>query len=170
MLKKQNPMKKRALVRLLIMVVLTVAAVLVAPGTALAVSPAACNTTATSSWTNNCTVSPGNISNMVVAIQYVVSGACGGSGLTIDGDFGASTEHAVMCFQNQHGLTPDGIVGPNTWGKLQNQLTPASVMGNWAYFNANGQGAVFRQWIPSGIWYVFYPDKYVQMNLNAPGQ
>lgn len=170
MLKKQNQMKNRVLARLLIMVVLTVAAVLVAPGAASAASPAACNTTATSSWSNNCTVNPGNISNMVVAIQAIVSGACGGSGLTIDGNFGSNTEHAVTCFQNRHGLAPgDGIVGPETWSKLQQQLIFPTVEGNWEYFSSKVYGAVFRKWIPSGIWYVLYPANFVQMNFNAPG-
>ena len=32
----------------------------------------------------------------------------------VDGDFGASTEIQVVGFQKQHGLTPDGKVGPET--------------------------------------------------------
>jgi peptidoglycan hydrolase-like protein with peptidoglycan-binding domain len=35
-----------------------------------------------------------------------------------DAVFGASTKTAVEAFQRQFGLTPDGIVGPNTWNKL----------------------------------------------------
>lgn len=31
-----------------------------------------------------------------------------------DGDFGQNTYNAVIAFQNDHGLTADGIVGPNT--------------------------------------------------------
>ena len=33
----------------------------------------------------------------------------------IDGDFGPQTELAVTNFQNDIGLTADGIVGPKTW-------------------------------------------------------
>lgn len=33
---------------------------------------------------------------------------------TIDGDFGAKTEQAVIAFQTKNGLTPDGVVGPQT--------------------------------------------------------
>ena len=33
----------------------------------------------------------------------------------IDGIFGQETKNAVITFQNQNGLTPDGIVGPRTW-------------------------------------------------------
>jgi hypothetical protein len=36
----------------------------------------------------------------------------------LDGAFGDRTEAAVKAFQAQAGLTPDGIVGPATWGKL----------------------------------------------------
>ena len=36
----------------------------------------------------------------------------------IDGIFGPYTENAVMKFQQDYGLTADGIVGPQTWGKL----------------------------------------------------
>jgi uncharacterized protein (TIGR02594 family) len=32
-----------------------------------------------------------------------------------DGDFGANTLDAVLRFQKQHGLMPDGVVGPRTW-------------------------------------------------------
>lgn len=32
-----------------------------------------------------------------------------------DGIFGARTENAVIQFQSENGLTPDGIVGPRTW-------------------------------------------------------
>ena len=37
-----------------------------------------------------------------------------------DGKFGAKTEEAVKAFQRDHGLTPDGIVGPKTWAALDN--------------------------------------------------
>ena len=38
--------------------------------------------------------------------------------LEIDGVFGGATESVVRCFQGDHGLTPDGIVGVKTWSKL----------------------------------------------------
>ena len=35
-----------------------------------------------------------------------------------DGKFGAMTDTAVKAFQSSYGLTADGIVGPDTRGKL----------------------------------------------------
>lgn len=42
-----------------------------------------------------------------------------GSPLGIDGEFGPATELAVKTFQKAHDLKPDGIVGPQTWLKLE---------------------------------------------------
>lgn len=39
--------------------------------------------------------------------------------LHIDGDFGPATRRMVMEFQSDHGLTVDGIVGPQTWGVIE---------------------------------------------------
>lgn len=39
-------------------------------------------------------------------------------GIPADGTFGSGTDAAVRTFQQHHGLTPDGIVGPATWAAL----------------------------------------------------
>lgn len=38
--------------------------------------------------------------------------------ITVDGDFGPKTQHAVKVFQQHHGLEVDGVIGPQTWAKL----------------------------------------------------
>lgn len=42
----------------------------------------------------------------------------------IDGSFGRNTLAAVKAFQRAHGLAQDGVVGPKTWSKLAQVLTP----------------------------------------------
>lgn len=44
------------------------------------------------------------------------------NGNTIDGVFGQLTESCVRAFQTHCGVSSDGIVGNNTWGKLENCL------------------------------------------------
>lgn len=39
-------------------------------------------------------------------------------GINADGIFGEQTKQAVMAFQRANGLTPDAIIGRNTWKKL----------------------------------------------------
>lgn len=40
-------------------------------------------------------------------------------GIEADGDFGPATKAAVIAFQKKHGLFADGVVGRNTWTKLE---------------------------------------------------
>ncbi len=43
----------------------------------------------------------------------------------VDGVFGPKTKAAVVAFQRAQGITVDGIVGPQTWGKLNRTSGPA---------------------------------------------
>jgi peptidoglycan hydrolase-like protein with peptidoglycan-binding domain len=48
--------------------------------------------------------------------------------LAVDGRFRGGTRTAVLEFQRRHGLQPDGIVGPQTWGLLD-ELARAGIAG-----------------------------------------
>lgn len=63
------------------------------------------------------TLRRGNKGDEVADLQALLNAKYGFS-LEIDGDFGKDTEAAVKQFQQQHGLTADGIVGPKTWKAL----------------------------------------------------
>ena len=54
----------------------------------------------------------GDSGDVVRAVQIALQAA--GYRLATDGDFGESTEYFVQQMQRQHGLTVDGVVGPNT--------------------------------------------------------
>lgn len=55
------------------------------------------------------TVRRGDKSDWVKKIQTAVGA------LPVDGDFGPGTEARVRALQRDHGLVPDGIVGPQSW-------------------------------------------------------
>jgi peptidoglycan hydrolase-like protein with peptidoglycan-binding domain len=134
-----------------------------------------CNNPATYSWSNNCQISEGNISNYVYAIQNTIyeTHLCGT--LTVDGNFGPITEAAVECFQKAKGLSQDGIVGPQTWGALYKTLHPYNSSGGWDYYYVDeGIGIDYRKWDASGVWYVETVSpttgqlKWCQVNLSSP--
>ena len=62
------------------------------------------------------TVRRGNSGPYVTILQQALTAA--GISIETDGKFGKNTEKAVKTFQEQHGLTADGICGKNTWAAL----------------------------------------------------
>ncbi len=52
---------------------------------------------------------------------------------SVDGIFGTNTQNAVKAFQQANGLTDDGIVGRNTWYKLNNLYPTARVLKKGSY-------------------------------------
>ena len=64
------------------------------------------------------TLRRGSTGEDVVYLQRRLNGI-GFGHLVVDGIFGAATEEAVKKFQEHYGLTVDGIVGIQTWAKLE---------------------------------------------------
>ena len=78
-------------------------------------------------WNDNCHLAQdANFSNStyVQGVQRVLycrgyGGAEGDINVFADGIFGPNTDTAVREFQEREGLIVDGIVGPETWGRMQ---------------------------------------------------
>jgi hypothetical protein len=66
---------------------------------------------------SNGQLATGDNGTQVVALQKVLK-ALGFYDGKPDGDFGPATKDAVVAFQKEHGLSPDGIVGSTTADKL----------------------------------------------------
>jgi peptidoglycan hydrolase-like protein with peptidoglycan-binding domain len=72
--------------------------------------------------------------------RYVTN--AGATSEMIDGTFGPKTKNAVKAFQKDHGLTQDGVVGPNTWSKLStSSVTFTTKSGSTSTPTASGHGA-----------------------------
>jgi peptidoglycan hydrolase-like protein with peptidoglycan-binding domain len=64
------------------------------------------------------TLRQGAAGSAVRRLQRSLTAALG-SAVAIDGAFGPNTETAVRGYQTSRGLGSDGVVGPATWGALQ---------------------------------------------------
>jgi peptidoglycan hydrolase-like protein with peptidoglycan-binding domain len=109
---------------------LTLSLTLAATGTtlSLAVSPALAATPAPVALTSaQCPtdITQGEIDGCVTELQDLLN--THGAGIGVDGDFGPATLTAVKNYQSAHGLTVDGIVGPDTKGSLDATSVPAPV-------------------------------------------
>lgn len=63
------------------------------------------------------TVSKGSRGADVRAVQFLLKNR-GYLPITTDGIFGSDTDAKVRAFQDEEGLSVDGVVGPATWGAL----------------------------------------------------
>ncbi len=67
------------------------------------------------------TVATGSTGPDVRVVQSILNRIGYNSG-AVDGVFGSQTQQAVVAFQRNNGLTPDGVVGPATWSVLNKFL------------------------------------------------
>ena len=78
----------------------------------------------TGDWADNCQLEIDGIhatSSYSEGVQQILD--CIGIPVgDVDGIFGPNTESGVQAFQDSNGLLDDGIVGPQTWGALQDTL------------------------------------------------
>ena len=69
---------------------------------------------------NQWVLKQGDYSIEVIALQEKLQNL--GLDVTADGDFGGQTQRAVMLFQQEHGLTADGVVGAGTAAEIDKAL------------------------------------------------
>ena len=85
-----------------------------------------------------------------VLVEYVQSllNTLGFSNLNIDGIFGSKTKEAVINFQRNFWLTPDGIIWKNTWNKLllYAYIVPTNIHYGYNILSINLDG--FKQKFP----------------------
>lgn len=86
---------------------------------ALAALPAGTQATPVQAPTS--TLKPGDTGEQVKLLQQALT-SLGFSPGKVDGSYGPSTKQAVMNFQKAHGLSTDGILGPNTLAALASAL------------------------------------------------
>lgn len=102
-------------------------------------------------WSFPRTLSVGARGSDVRNLQYLLSVAAEFistvSPVGIDGVFGEQTRQAVIGYQRYVGLSPDGIVGPQTWDRLYNQVAgiKGRVLDNELLFPDVGAGRAAYQ-------------------------
>ncbi len=58
------------------------------------------------------------VTNMQTRLNRLASVYTAINTQTVDGKFGQNMYNAVLRFQRQHGLTADGVIGPQTWNRI----------------------------------------------------
>lgn len=89
---------------------------------------------------------------------------------TIDGQFGPNTHTRTERWQTRHGLQADGEVGPNTWGKAENngRWVYAGMQGNNQLYEYRGLARTVRSKIlEGGLWIFENPKDKVWYGLNS---
>jgi hypothetical protein len=131
-----------------------------APASADTLSPDGCRVRARGdlaykdgpNWGYNCRVGYGYLQHnnrMVLAVQSFLQSTTYYQG-ALDCEFGNQTYNAVKTFQRSVGLTADGVVGANTWKKMQSQLVLNGNTDTWYAYKSglDGQNVRFLEVIP----------------------
>jgi peptidoglycan hydrolase-like protein with peptidoglycan-binding domain len=104
----------------------------------------------------NCAIGYGydTAANYITGTQRILKGL-GYYGGSIDGYWGPLSEGATENFQAARGLTADGVVGPLTWAKLQDEMRICDITA-YAYYRAPGESCAgsFRWGVSSEYWYI----------------
>lgn len=104
----------------------------------------------------------------VLYADYYIAN-CGSMG--IDGRFGQYTHDATKRWQEDWGLTVDGQVGPQTWGRADNHIARTAVTERTIYYyglrsnvyhtvGAYAQAHDYYNTTPSGNWWTSHPGDY----------
>jgi peptidoglycan hydrolase-like protein with peptidoglycan-binding domain len=100
--------------------------------------------TARTASTSMPTVREGSRGPAVVELQNLLKSKGFNPG-SADGVFGPKTKAAVLAFQRSQGIAADGIVGPQTWGRLKGTSGPAPTPGPTPSPGGRGTADAFVQ-------------------------
>jgi peptidoglycan hydrolase-like protein with peptidoglycan-binding domain/DNA repair exonuclease SbcCD ATPase subunit len=110
----------------------------IAPPATPPAPPSAPTSTASIAWDGHY-YQKGSYGDVVKRIQQNLNAI--GYNLVVDGAFGTNTRNAIVDFQRKNGLSADGIVGSNTWGKLI-KFDTGGYTGDWG---GSGRLAVLHE-------------------------
>jgi hypothetical protein len=108
---------------------------------------------------NGCSVSRGNLVAMWQSIVISAVDGLGDCTTWVDGVFGPNTEAATRTWQRNHGITADGIVGPQTWSTAFGYIAPENIQAGYIFYRYDGgNGPVFfRKNLTSNVWWFAGP-------------
>jgi hypothetical protein len=106
---------------------------------------------------NGCAVQRGNLVGMWQAMMWssLIGNNCGDF---VDGIWGPNTRSKTITWQRNHGLTADGVVGPQIWAHAQSHLYQTGDDGYYSYWAYPGSKFTlrFKKYINYG-WWVWQP-------------
>lgn len=82
----------------------------------------------------------------------------------VTGYFYSITDDNVRLFQGDEGITVDGKVGNQGWGKLKGHVSENRDSGWWKYFVIDSGTSEYILQSDDGYWYVYIDGNYYQIN------